>query len=106
MLNLTRLLQVPRVDTTFDISLHTDCLAFAWNKTAICNIGILKTWVIQRKITRDDITLHPVFSGPNQRACALICGGNDPRCPARHSMEARDKLEELGKEVEFLLYEE
>jgi dipeptidyl aminopeptidase/acylaminoacyl peptidase len=36
----------------------------------------------------------------------LICGGNDPRCPASDSLDARDKLVELGKEVEFLLYEE
>jgi len=34
----------------------------------------------------------------------LICGGNDPRCPASDSMDARDKLVELGKEVDFLLY--
>jgi len=36
----------------------------------------------------------------------LICGGNDPRCPASDSMDARDKLVELGKEVELLLYED
>ena len=36
----------------------------------------------------------------------LICGGNDPRCPASDSMDARDKLVSLGKRVEFLLYEE
>ena len=36
----------------------------------------------------------------------LICGGNDPRCPAVDSIHARDKLVELGKEVEFLLYED
>jgi dipeptidyl aminopeptidase/acylaminoacyl peptidase len=34
----------------------------------------------------------------------MISGGNDPRCPAADSIEARDKLVELGKEVEFLLY--
>lgn len=34
----------------------------------------------------------------------LICGENDPRCPASDSMDARDKLYELGKEVDFLLY--
>ena len=34
----------------------------------------------------------------------MICGGNDPRCPASDSMDARDKLVELGKEVELLLY--
>ncbi len=36
----------------------------------------------------------------------LICGGHDPRCPASDSMEARDKLVALGKEVELLLYED
>ena len=36
----------------------------------------------------------------------LICGGNDPRCPASDSIHARDKLIELGKEVELLLYED
>ena len=35
----------------------------------------------------------------------LICGANDPRCPASDSIEARDKLVELGKDVELLLYE-
>jgi dipeptidyl aminopeptidase/acylaminoacyl peptidase len=34
----------------------------------------------------------------------MISGGNDPRCPASDAIEARDKLVELGKEVEFLLY--
>jgi dipeptidyl aminopeptidase/acylaminoacyl peptidase len=36
----------------------------------------------------------------------MICGSNDPRCPAIDSLEARDKLIELGKEVELLLYED
>jgi len=36
----------------------------------------------------------------------MISGGNDPRCPASDSMEARDKLVELGKDVEFLLYKD
>ena len=36
----------------------------------------------------------------------LICGGNDPRCPAVDSLDARDKLVELGREVELLLYED
>jgi dipeptidyl aminopeptidase/acylaminoacyl peptidase len=36
----------------------------------------------------------------------VICGGNDPRCPASDSMDARDKLVALGKEVELLLYED
>lgn len=36
----------------------------------------------------------------------MICGANDPRCPASESIDARDKLLELGKEVELLLYED
>ncbi|MCC6499744.1 MAG: S9 family peptidase [Anaerolineales bacterium] len=36
----------------------------------------------------------------------LICGGHDPRCPASDSLDARDKLVELGKDVELLLYED
>ena len=36
----------------------------------------------------------------------MICGGNDPRCPASDSMDARDKLVELGKEVELLIYKD
>jgi dipeptidyl aminopeptidase/acylaminoacyl peptidase len=36
----------------------------------------------------------------------LICGGVDPRCPASDSIDARDKLIELGKDVELLLYQD
>ncbi len=36
----------------------------------------------------------------------MICGGIDPRCPAIDSIDARDKLVELGKEVELLLYKD
>ena len=32
-------------------------------------------------------------------------GGKDPRCPAGDSLDTRDKLVQLGKEVELLLYE-
>jgi dipeptidyl aminopeptidase/acylaminoacyl peptidase len=35
----------------------------------------------------------------------MICGGHDPRCPASESIDARNKLLELGKEVDLLLYE-
>ncbi|MCJ7432178.1 MAG: S9 family peptidase [Anaerolineales bacterium] len=35
----------------------------------------------------------------------MICGANDPRCPASESMDAHDKLVELEKKVELLLYE-
>ncbi len=34
----------------------------------------------------------------------LICGANDPRCPASESTEARDALLALGKSVELTLY--
>ena len=34
----------------------------------------------------------------------LICGANDPRCPASESIAARDRLQELGKHVELVLY--
>ncbi len=34
----------------------------------------------------------------------MISGANDPRCPASDSIKARDKMVELGKQVELLLY--
>jgi dipeptidyl aminopeptidase/acylaminoacyl peptidase len=34
----------------------------------------------------------------------LICGANDPRCPASESIQARDLLQALGKEVDLVLY--
>jgi dipeptidyl aminopeptidase/acylaminoacyl peptidase len=36
----------------------------------------------------------------------LICGENDPRCPAQESLQARDRLLELGCEVDFKLYKD
>jgi dipeptidyl aminopeptidase/acylaminoacyl peptidase len=36
----------------------------------------------------------------------LICGGRDQRCPTSDSLEAHDKLIQLGKDVQLLLYEE
>jgi len=36
----------------------------------------------------------------------LICGANDPRCPASESLQARDALVTLGKECELVLYED
>ena len=36
----------------------------------------------------------------------LICGGNDPLCPASDSLDAHDKLIEPGKEVQLVLYED
>ncbi|HND50646.1 MAG TPA: S9 family peptidase, partial [Anaerolineales bacterium] len=70
----------------------------------------LKHWNIENMGDPDDnrelwIARSPYFfldkvTSPVQ----MICGENDPRCPASDSMDARDKLIELGKEVEFLLY--
>ncbi len=40
-----------------------------------------------------------------QAPVQLICGENDPRCPARDSIDARDKLLELGRQVDFKMYE-
>lgn len=36
----------------------------------------------------------------------LICGANDPRCPADDSRDAYDKMRKLGKQVELILYED
>jgi dipeptidyl aminopeptidase/acylaminoacyl peptidase len=41
-----------------------------------------------------------------QASVQMICGGNDPRCPASDSIDTRDKLVEMGKSVDFLLYED
>jgi dipeptidyl aminopeptidase/acylaminoacyl peptidase len=41
-----------------------------------------------------------------QSPVQMICGGNDPRCPASDSIDTRDKLIEMGKSVELLLYED
>jgi dipeptidyl aminopeptidase/acylaminoacyl peptidase len=39
-----------------------------------------------------------------QTPVQLICGANDPRCPASESLQARDALLALGKQVDFILY--
>ena len=36
----------------------------------------------------------------------MICGANDPRCPASESIDAHNKLWELGKDVELHLYKD
>ena len=41
-----------------------------------------------------------------QAPVQMICGGNDPRCPASDSIDTHNKLLELGKEAELLLYED
>jgi len=40
-----------------------------------------------------------------QAPVQIICGENDPRCPASDSIHARDKLLELNREVDFKMYE-
>ena len=34
----------------------------------------------------------------------MICGQNDPRCPASESLAAREMLQTLGKTVNFAIY--
>lgn len=36
----------------------------------------------------------------------LVCGAHDPRCPVSESVQAREALLKLGKEVDFALYED
>ena len=53
------------------------------------------------------IARSPYFFLDNINApVQMICGGNDARCPASDSIDARDKLVELGKQVELLLYKD
>ncbi|MCS7282832.1 MAG: S9 family peptidase [Anaerolineae bacterium] len=39
-----------------------------------------------------------------QAPVQLICGANDPRCPASESIQARDALLAMGKTCDFVLY--
>jgi dipeptidyl aminopeptidase/acylaminoacyl peptidase len=41
-----------------------------------------------------------------QAPVQMICGANDPRCPASESLAARDELEELGKHCDLALYDD
>jgi dipeptidyl aminopeptidase/acylaminoacyl peptidase len=72
----------------------------------------LQHWNIENMGDPDDnrelwISHSPYFFLDKVNApVQMISGGHDPRCPASDSMEARDKLVELGKEVEFLLYKD
>jgi len=72
----------------------------------------LKHWNIENMGDPEDnrerwIELSPYFYLDKINApVQLICGGNDPRCPTSDSIDARDKLIELGKEVELLLYQD
>jgi dipeptidyl aminopeptidase/acylaminoacyl peptidase len=40
-----------------------------------------------------------------QAPLQLICAGSDARCPISDSLEARDALLQMGKEIDFVLYE-
>jgi dipeptidyl aminopeptidase/acylaminoacyl peptidase len=70
----------------------------------------LQHWNIENMGDPDDnkelwIARSPYFFLDQLRApVQLICGGNDPRCPASDSLDAEKKMIELGKEVELLLY--
>jgi dipeptidyl aminopeptidase/acylaminoacyl peptidase len=70
----------------------------------------LQHWNIENMGDPDDnkelwLARSPYFFLDQLRApVQLICGGNDPRCPASDSLEAEKKMIELGKEVELLLY--
>ncbi len=39
-----------------------------------------------------------------QAPVQMVCGAHDPRCPASESLAARDRLAELGKTMELILY--
>jgi dipeptidyl aminopeptidase/acylaminoacyl peptidase len=39
-----------------------------------------------------------------QAPVQLVCGAHDPRCPASESVQAREKMEALGKPCELVLY--
>jgi dipeptidyl aminopeptidase/acylaminoacyl peptidase len=41
-----------------------------------------------------------------QAPVQLICGAHDPRCPVGESIQARDRLHELGKPCDLVLYED
>ncbi len=41
-----------------------------------------------------------------QAGVQLICSANDPRCPASESLAARDRLRELGRPVDLILYQD
>ena len=77
MLDLTQLPRIPRLGAGFDISF----------------VG-----------TQADSRYF--FPARVNAPVQWICGGNDPRCTANDSLDARDKLIEPGKEVQVILYED
>ncbi len=49
----------------------------------------------------------PYFYLDHVRAAVqLICSAHDPRCPASESVAARDALQQLGKQVELIMYQD
>jgi dipeptidyl aminopeptidase/acylaminoacyl peptidase len=46
------------------------------------------------------------YLGRVQAPVQLICGAHDPRCPVGESIQARDRLQELGKPCDLVLYED
>ena len=53
------------------------------------------------------LTLSPFLSLERMAApVQMICGAHDIRCPASESIQARDRLQALGKVCELTLYED
>ncbi len=81
-----------------------------WIKSHYASREDLQHWNIENMGDPEDnkelwIARSPYFFLDRVNApVQMICGENDPRCPASESVDARDKLIELGKEVELLLY--
>jgi dipeptidyl aminopeptidase/acylaminoacyl peptidase len=72
----------------------------------------LKHWDIENfgdPVNNHDLWLErsPSFFLDRIRApLQIICGGSDVRCPVRDSIEAYDTLRKLGREVDFMLYQD
>ncbi len=70
----------------------------------------LKAWDIENMGDPQEnyqrwVEASPYFYLENLNApIQLICGANDPRCPANDSEEAYEKMLALGKKAELLLY--
>jgi dipeptidyl aminopeptidase/acylaminoacyl peptidase len=71
----------------------------------------LKHWDIENMGSPDENyelwrERSPYFFLDNiQAPVQIICGENDPRCPAKDSIDAHNKLLELGRQVDFKMYE-
>ena len=71
-----------------------------WVATKLRNFDSVSSITRSNRTTRSPYFFLDKINAPAQ----MICGANDPRCPASESVDARDKLVELGKEVDLLLY--